>query len=394
MRKITLLLSFFIVVSACGVKQTQTMLSDGDYDGAINRAVEGLRSNKNAKGKQDYVYLLEEAFAKAKERDLTNVDMLAKDANPANLERVYNTYLQLNNRQEKIKPLLPLQLLKQGRNAYFPFDNYSDQIINSKNALSKHLYDNSKLLLKTKDKMTFRRAYDDLAYLESINPGYKDVSKLMEEAQLKGTDYVSVYTKNETNMVIPVRLQNDLLDFSTFGLNDKWTVYHSNRQKGINYDYGLIVNFRQINISPEQIKEKEFVKEKQIKDGVKTLLDTHGNVVKDSLGQPIKVDNFKTIRVSIYEFKQFKSCQVTAKIDYIDFKSNQLIEAFPLASEFVFEHIYATYNGDRNACDQSYLPYFDRRSVPFPSNDQMVYDSGEDLKLKLKDVITRNRFRR
>jgi len=394
MKKIILLLSFFIVVSSCGVKQTQTMLSDGDYDGAINRAVEGLRSNKNAKGKQDYVYLLEEAFAKAKERDLRNIDMLAKDANPANLEKVYNTYLQLNNRQEKIRPLLPLQLIKEGRNAYFPFDSYSDQIVNSKNALSKYLYDNSKLLLKTNDKMTFRRAYDDLAYLEKINPGYKDVSKLMDEAQLKGTDFVSVYTKNETNMVIPARLQSDLLDFSTFGLNDKWTVYHSNKQKGINYDYGLIVNFRQINISPEQVKEKEFIKEKQVKDGVKTLLDANGNVVKDSLGHPIKVDKFKTIRINIYEFKEFKSCQVTAKVDYIDFRSNQLIEAFPLSSEFVFEHIYSTYNGDKNACDESYLPYFSKKAVPFPTNDQMVYDAGEDLKAKLKDIITRNRFRR
>lgn len=287
-----------------------------------------------------------------------------------------------------------MQLIKQGRNAYFPFDNYSDQIINSKNALSKYLYDNSKLLLKTNDKMTFRRAFDDLAYLESLNPGYKDVRVLMDEAKFKGTDFVSVYTKNETNMVIPVRLQNDLLDFSTFGLNDKWTVYHSNRQKGVNYDYGLIVNFRQIKISPEQVKEKEFIKEKQVKDGVKTLLDANGNVVKDGLGHPIKVDNFKTIRVSIYEFKQFKSCQVTAKVDYIDFKTNQLIEAFPLSSEFIFENIYSTYNGDRNACDESYMPYFDKRAVAFPSNDQMVYDSGEDLKLKLKDVITRNRFRR
>jgi hypothetical protein len=195
-------------------------------------------------------------------------------------------------------------------------------------------------------------------------------------------------------MVIPVRLQNDLLDFSTFGLNDKWTVYHSNRLKDITYDYGLIVNFRAINISPEQIKEKEFIKEKQIKDGLKTLLDANGNVVKDSLGNPIKVDNFKTIRVNIYEFRQFKATQVTAKVDYIDLKSNQLIETFPLASEFIFEHIYATYNGDRRACDDSYLPFFDRRSVPFPSNEQMVYDSGEDLKAKLKDIIFRNKFRR
>jgi hypothetical protein len=394
MKKITLLLSLFIIVSSCGVKQTQSMLSDGDYDGAINRAVEGLRTNKNAKGKQSYIYLLEEAFAKAKERDLRDIDLLVKDGNPAKLERIYSTYIQLNNRQERIRQILPLHLIKQNRNAIFPFDNYTDQIVNSRNNLSKYLYDNSKALLVTKDKMSFRRAYDDLAYLESINPGYKDVKKLMAEAQSKGTDYVNVYTKNETNMVIPTRLQNDLLDFSTFGLNDKWTVYHSNKQKGINYDYGLIVNFRAINISPEQVKEKEFIKEKQVKDGVKTLLDANGNVVKDSLGNPIKVDNFKTIRASVYEFKQFKACQVTAKIDYIDFNSNQLIDAFPIASEFVFEHIYANYNGDKNACDEAYLPYFQQRAVTFPSNEQMVYDSGEDLKMKLKGIITQNRFRR
>jgi hypothetical protein len=33
----------------------------------------------------------------------------------------------------------------------------------------------------------------------------------MDEAKFKGSDYVSVYTKNETNMIIPQRLQNDLL---------------------------------------------------------------------------------------------------------------------------------------------------------------------------------------
>jgi len=394
MKKITSLFVLVAFVFSCGVKQTQSMLSDGDYDGAIHRAVEGLKTNKNAKGKQDYVYLMEEAFAKAKERDLRNIDMLSKDTNPANFEKVYNTYLQLNSRQEKIRPLLPLKLLKQGRDAYFPFDDYSAQIVNSKNALSKYLYDNSKLLLKTNDKMSYRRAYDDFAYLESINPGYKDVKQLMDEAQFKGTDFVNVFTKNETNMIIPARLQSDLLDFSTFGLNDKWTVYHSNRQKGINYDYGMIVNFRQINISPEQIKEKEFIKEKQIKDGVKTLVDANGNVVKDSLGNPIKVDNFKTIRANIYEFRQFKSCQVTAKVDYVDFKTNQLIETFPLTSEFNFEYIYANYNGDKRACDDNYLLYFDRRAVPFPSNEQMVYDTGEDLKAKLKSIITRNKFRR
>lgn len=394
MKKITSLLIIFSFVAACGVKQTQSQLSTGDYDDAISTATNNLRNNKDKKRKQEYIYLLEEAFAKAKDRDMGNIQIWAKEANPSNLEKIYNAYLQLNDRQEKIKPLLPLKLIKENRNAIFPFENYSDEIISSKNALSKYLYDNTLKLLKSSNKLDARKAYDDLVYLESINPGFKDTKKIMDEAQFKGTDFVSVYTKNETNMVIPIRLENDLLDFSTFGLNDKWTVYHSNRQKGINYDYGLIVNFREINISPEQVKEKEFTREREINDGKKKLLDRNGNIVNDSLGHPVMVDRFRTVKIKINEFRQFKVCQVTAKVDYIDFRNNQLIQTFPLASEFTFENIYARYNGDKRAADDDYLVFFDRHAIPFPSNEQMVYDSGEDLKGKLKNIIIKNRFRR
>lgn len=394
MKKTTLLLFLLIIAAGCGVKQTQNFVGSGDYDAAIDKAVSSLRNNKDKKGKQDYVYLLEEAFAKAKDRDLRNISMLVKDANPRNFEEVFNTYVQLNNRQEKIRPLLPLKLLKEGRNANFPFDDYTDQIIDSKNALSRHLYDNAKGLLGTKDKANYRRAYDDLAYLDELTPNYKDVRKLMEDAKLRGTDFVHVYTKNETKIIIPTDLQTALLDFSTYGLNDKWTVYHSNKQKNVVYDYAMLVNFRQINISPEQFKEKEFVNEKEIVDGKKKLLDARGRVVKDSLGNDVMVDNIKIVKIKINEFRQFKTAQVMAKVDYLDLKTNQLIQTFPISSEFVFENIYAKYRGDLRAIEKEYHPYFRNRPVPFPSNEQMVYDTGEDLKAKLKDIIVKNKFRR
>ncbi|WP_291089707.1 hypothetical protein, partial [Flavobacterium sp. BFFFF1] len=293
MRKITFLFSFFILVS-CGVKETESMLSSGDYDGAIDNAANALRTNKNKKGKQPYIYMLEEAYAKAQERDLRQIDLLIKDANPRNLEQVFTTYHKLNDRQEKIRPLLPLRMMKDNREAKFLFQDYSEQIVNSKNALSKYLYDNTKALLATKEKSNFRRAYDDLLYLEQINPGYKDVQKLTKEALFKGTDFVSVSLRNETNMVIPAQLEADLLDFSTYGLNEKWVAYHSNKQKGIDYDYGIVLNFRQINISPEQVKEKEFEKEKLVKVGLKKLLDSRGHAVKDSLGKDVMVDDMRT----------------------------------------------------------------------------------------------------
>lgn len=393
MKKITLLLSFFILASACGVKQTQNLLGSGNYDQAIDNAVSNLRTNKDKKGKQDYVYLLEEAFAKAKDRDLNTINLLAKDTNPAQLEKMYNTYLQLNQRQEKIKPILPLKLLKEGRNAIFPFDNYNDQIIDSKNALAAFLYTNAKKLMISSDKMNFRKAYDDLDYLNQINPNYKDVLKLMDNAKLKGSDYVTVYTKNETNMIIPIRLQNDLLDFSTYGLNDKWTVYHSNKQKGINYDYGLLINFKQIYISPEQIKEREFTKERIIKDGVKKLIDSNAKEVLDEKGKVVMVDHLRKVNATIYEFRQYKSCQITAKIDYFNYRSNQLLKTFPITSEYVFENTYATYKGDRRASEDNYYSTFDRKAIAFPSSEQMIYDTGEDLKDKVKNIITQNRFK-
>ena len=393
MKKI-LLFSILVLFFGCGVKQSSKMLNSGEYDAAIHNAVNSLRNNKNAKGKQDYVYILEEAFAKAKERDLRNISTWSKDVNPANLEKIFNTYIQLNKRQELIRPLLPLNLIKENRNAIFPMDDYSTEMTDSRNALSNYLYNNSKERLKNASKLEARQIFDDLSYLNQINPGFKNTRELLDESQFRGTDFVHVYTKNDTQMIIPVQLENDLLDFSTYGLNNKWTIYHNNREQGIHYDFGIIVNFRDINISPEQIREKEIIQEKQIKDGTKNLVDSNGNVVRDSLGKPIKVDNFKTAKATVYQFMQFKSAQITAKVDYIDFTNNQLINTFPMSSEFVFEHYYATLRGDRRALDNIYITYLNNHAVPFPSNEQMVYDTSEDLKVKLKNIISRNQIRK
>ncbi len=392
--KKSILIFILFIFSACGVKQTQSMLSSGDYDGAINRAIDGLRTNKNAKSNQDYVYLLEESFAKAKERDEASIQLLVKENNATNYERVYDLYKQLMARQDKIKPLLPLKLLKENRNALFPFKDYTDELLASKTNFTSYLYQNAKKLLTSSNKLNCREAYDDLVYLDQLNPNYLDVRKLIDEAQFKGTDFVYVATKNDTQMIIPSRLQDDLLDFGTLGLNDKWTVYHSKKQSGITYDFSLVITFRAITLSPEQVKEKQFTKEKQIKDGTKPLLDANGNNVKDQNGNNVLVDNMKTVSISIFEFTQYKSCQVTAKVDFIDQRTTQLIDTFPLSSEYVFNYIYANYNGDKRACESNYYMYFDRRAVPFPSNEQMVYDSGEDLKNKLKSILTRNKFRK
>jgi hypothetical protein len=53
MKKITIIITFFVLLASCGVKQTQNNLSSGNYDAAIDIAVSNLRTNKDKKGKQD-----------------------------------------------------------------------------------------------------------------------------------------------------------------------------------------------------------------------------------------------------------------------------------------------------------------------------------------------------
>ena len=99
------------------------------------------------------------------------------------------------------------------------------------------------------------------------------------------------------------------------------------------------------------------------------------------------------VRCQYYEFTQFKATNVVGNVQYRNLRTKQLLDAFPIASEYVFQHIYANYNGDKRALEDALLGYLGQRAVPFPSNEQMVYDSGEDLKLKIKGIITKYRFR-
>lgn len=373
------------ILSCSTSKQIEKAVSAGNYDQAIYDAIGKLRTNKDKKGKADFIAMLQEAYNKANERDITNIEFLKKDSNPENYLRIYDLYVGLNKRQELIKPLLPLAI--NGRTVKFDIKDYSNQIITYKNNASLNLYNNATTLLKSSNKLDARQAFNILQDIEDINPNFKDVRNLLEVAHNKGTDFVIVDMVNDTRKIIPTRLENDLLNFSTYGLNNLWTVYHNAPVDKIKYDYNMRVNLRDINISPEQIKERQIIKEKQIADGKQNLLDSKGNVVKDSLGKAIQVDKMVTVRCEYYESTQFKSSQVTGNVEYIDLKNKQLVDAFPISSEFVFQHVFATSRGDRRALETTLLPFLNNRQVPFPSEEQMIYDTGEDLKVQLKKII-------
>lgn len=393
--KLKLLLLFIgiTLLSCSSVKKTQEAINYGNFDNAISISLKNLRENKFKKGNQPYIIMLEEAYAKANERDLRRLDFLKQENNPSNFEEIYNTYKNLNNRQESIRPLLPLTIAESNRKANFKFSNYATKLITAKNQYSEYLYSNALAVLNSSEnKYDFRAVYDDLSYLESINPNYKNTNQLIDEAHTLGTNFVIVSMQNNSDKIIPIRLEADLLNFNTYNLNDLWTVYHAKKQPNLTYDYNLKIFLQEINISPEFVKEKEVIRENNIVDGWEYKKNKQGEIQKDSLGNNIKVDVYKRVKCKLTMVTQTKSTQVVGQINYINLANQQTTTSFPLASEFIFENIFANTKGDKRALNKDELYLTRNQFIPFPSNEQMVYDSGENLKEKIRQIIMRHKI--
>jgi hypothetical protein len=145
-------------------------------------------------------------------------------------------------------------------------------------------------------------------------------------------------------------------------------------------------------VSPERIHEKQITVEKEIADGFEYVLDEKGNVAKDSLGNSIKVDKYIIVKSNIYEIHQEKASHIDAEVILIDLKNNQTMETIPLESEFIFIHDFAETSGDIRALSQYYKDLIKEREIPFPTDEQMIYDTGEDLKNKLSATIKNYKF--
>ncbi len=379
-----------VLVSCSAKKQMESAISNGNYDQAISEALRKLENNKDKKRKQDYIVLLKDAYYKVLEEDLQNVAHLKKDGNPEQYKTIYNIYVDLEERQNAIKRVLPLKI--NGRTLDLKFNDYSTEIVDYRYKTSDYLIDQGITLLDSEDKYNARKAYDIFSYIEHINPNFEETRSLITESHLKGTDFVNVSIVNETQQIIPQQLEAELIDFNTYGLDQFWTTYHAKVDETIEYDFAMQLQLKHINISPERINERQQLRERQIVDGWTYQLDANNNVAKDSLGNDIKIDKIINVRARFFEVLQTKSAQVIADVVYTDLKQNQVVDAFTIDSGFVFENVFGRYRGDERALSKNDRTLLRQRQMRFPTDAQMVLDTGNDLKLKLKDIISAYRL--
>ena len=381
----------FIFYSCSTTKKIKNDIASGNYDKAITEAISKIKTIKNKKKKDDYFLILNETYYKAIDNDLSKIDHLINDGNPELYKDIYQTYLLLNERQNKIKPIIPLK--SDNKKINFNFFNYDSQIIDYRYKTSDYLYNVAKNLMKNSLKSNYKEAYYLLTYIEEINPNFNKTRNLIQECIDKGKHNILVEIFNDTDKIISEKLENDILDFETYGLKSLWQSFYSKRTRlEINYDYKISLIFKNIEFSPEIMNEKEKNVEKRIKDGLKYLLDDNGNVVKDSLGNDIKIDNIITVRAKTIEFRQTKAAKIIAQVQIVNLKTNELVDKFPLSSEFIFENIFIEFSGDRRTLNSRQRRLSKNKFLPYPSNEFLTYNNSNTIKSKLKYIVSNYAF--
>lgn len=381
MVKRILISSLLLISFGCSpIKKINNNVVSGEFDKAINKTISELKKIKNKKKKIQYELILKDIYNRAVVNSKDKISRFKKDGNPEFFDDIYFEYDKLIKRQNKLKNLSSERL-------NFNFENYDSELINFRYKTSDYFLKISNSFISNNNKFDYRKAYNYLTVIESINPNYLDTRSLIKLCLVKGKDYILLNVLNESKSVLFEDLEKDILNIKGYDLNSTWkSFFTKNDSFEGTYDFYIDLAFKSFIISPERLVQKEGFSEKNIVDGLTYKLDDEGNVMKDSLGNDIKVDKLIKISVKSIESIQSKSAKVLAEIRFIDKKKN-VIEKFPLESEFWFRNRFLEYDGDKRVLTKEQIKLSKNRFMPFPPDEVLIFNNSENIKRKMKRII-------
>ena len=372
---------FFLLMSSFSCTSIEKLVDSGQYDKAIYFATNKLSGAKV--NKVEYVRGLETAFKKVTDKDMAYIEKLKNEGNPESWETILSVYATISNRQESIRPLLPLTD-ENGKKANFLFVNTNDLEKEAKEQTINFLYSSAKDFLQearsTKDRIPARKAYDALLRLKNYAGRFLDVPQLEREARELGTTKILVNVQNYSQAVFPAGLEDEILRLGFRDLDREWQKFDAYPERNREYDLGITLILSNVQVSPGAVSEKSFSEKKEIPDGFQYLLDEKGNVKKDTAGNDIKLPKNKVIEAQILEVFQSKSAGLSGRLEVMDLHTKGVRESRDINTVAIFENRAASFKGDERALTEDTKKRLGNRPAVFPTDAILLLEAARKLR--------------
>lgn len=384
-RSILLIFTIVMILSGCGSSKKQ--LEKGNYDAAIATAVKQLRKNP---GDAKQAETLERSFNVANDQDNERIKFLKLEGKPQNWDEIYQTYKRMSDRQSLVRTVMPLNA--GGRDINFPYVDYMNEMVTAKRKSADYYYAHGNELMQSGIKDSYRQAYAEYVRAKDYVGDYEGIDNKIQEARNLGISRVFVSLQNSTMLKFPPDFEADLLNVNLQALNSDWVEYYTvTLDSKTQYDYIINVNIKNIAVSPDQTSDKDEVVKKDVEDGFKYQLDSKGNVMKDSLGNDIKIKKYRILQCALISTFQNKECQIDGDIQTMQVNPNKLLKDDPIGARSNFENVSSRGVGDLGALSDEQLAKTKTQIVPFPSDIEMVIRCSESLKNAIRGSIQNNR---
>lgn len=367
-----------LIMAGCGSSKKQ--LEKGNFDAAIDKAVKDLRRNPND---QKQIATLESAYKVATDQDNERIRFLKMEGKPGNWDEIYLIYKRLYDRQALVKTVPSINLT---------YVDYMQDMVVAKRKAADFYYAHGMELMKTKMKDSYRQAYGEFVRAKEYVGDYEGIDSKITESRYLGISRVLVAIQNKSIIKFPKEFEEQLLMLDLPSLNSDWVEYHTkDLDQNTQFDYYINVNVVNVLVTPDQTTTADSVVKRDIEDGYNYVLDKKGNVMKDTLGNDIKVKKYKTVQCGLVQTLQRKSCRIDGDVEVLQVNPGKVLKKDPIGAQSNFENISSRAIGDLQALSPSQLERTKSKIVPFPTDIDMVIRCSDNLKMAIRGAIQNNR---
>lgn len=364
-------LRYFIYLSILFVGCTtgKNALQKGDYDAAVSKAVDRLRSSPQNK---EAMEVLPVAFDLAVKTHLRKIDEAKVSSEALKWETILYRYQRINQLSDEVNACPSCLSLVPNPPKYLK--EYEDARYRA--AEARYLL--GERTLRENNRQSAKTAYNHFIKAESLYPSLKGIKEKIEDAYWAAVFKVVVQpaiinsnTYKLSNQYFQQQITNYLATYKGNTFVRFYTEQEARNQK-INADQLIELHFDDFVVGQTYVKERV---EKLKRDSVIIGENRQGKI-------------YGTVKATYSLFEKQVASSGLLNFAIVDLNTNKLLRNQKLAGTYVWKDNWASFRGDERALDKQQLALTKKPEIMPPPPGNLFVEFTKPIYAQLIDEIT------
>ncbi len=364
-------LRYFLYLSILivGCTTGKNALQKGDYDAAVSKAVDRLRSSPQNK---EAMQVLPEAFDLAIKTHLRKIDEAKVSADALKWENIMYRYQKINQLSDEVNACPSCLNLVPNP------PKYVKEFEDSRYRAAEARYLLGERSLRENNRQSAKVAYQHFVKAQSLYPSLKGVKEKIDDAYWAA--------------VLKVVVQPAIINSNTYRLSNQYFQEQIANYLAT-YKGNTFVRFYSEEeaatqkIRPDQLVELHFddfiVGQTYVKERVEKL--QRDSVV---IGENRRGKIYGTVKATYSVFEKQVSSSGLLNFAVVDLSTNKLLRNQKIAGTYVWKDYWASFRGDERALDRQQLALTRKREVMPPPPGNLFVEFTKPIYAQLVDHIT------